>query len=58
MTLRDKAAKALDATHQHDGRGPLTFKTRNAVAAWLDGAAKIRTSTIRKMVAYLEMVAA
>jgi hypothetical protein len=57
MTLKDRAATALDNTHEPRlaYRGPMTMKLRELVAAWLDGR-KVRTSIIRKSVAYLEMV--
>lgn len=58
MTLRERAAAALDATHDPviAYRGPVTMKLRDYVAEWLDGR-KIRVTTIRKAVAYLEVVA-
>jgi hypothetical protein len=58
MTLRNRAATALDLTHEPAlaYRGPLTMQIRAMLAAWLDGK-KIRISIIRKSVAYLEMVA-
>ena len=34
--LRHRAAAALDATLEHDGRGPRTYLTRQRVAAALD----------------------
>lgn len=57
MTLRDKAATALDNTHAAAARklGLHTDWNRDVVARWLDGA-KIATSLVRKSVAYLEMI--
>ena len=58
MTLRDRAATVLDLTGAPAiaYRGPMTMKLRWLVACWLDGQ-KVRVSTIRKSVDFLEMVA-
>lgn len=55
MKLRERAALALDRTHDIGMRGIHTDKVRDIVAAWLDGK-KIPISTIRKSVGYLEMI--
>ena len=57
MTLRDKAAAALDATHSCGECGPMTMKSRTIIATWLDGRSKIHKTTLRRLVDYLEMVA-
>jgi hypothetical protein len=54
MTLRDRAALALDMTHSST-KGIRYVEVRDYVAAWLDGRT-IKTSLIRKSIAYLEMV--
>lgn len=58
MTLRDKAATALDLTHGAAARkfGLYTDWNRDVLATWLDGE-KIAVSLVRKSVAYLEMIA-
>ena len=58
MTLRDRAAKALDLTLIAASRnlGIHTETMRGYVSAWLDGAA-IKISTVRRAVDYLEMIA-
>lgn len=56
MTLRDKAAAALDHTHNKAQFGLRdTQKVRAIVAAWLDGQ-KVKQTIVRKSVAYLEMI--
>jgi hypothetical protein len=57
MTLRDRAAAALDNTHAAAARrlGLDTDKARDIVAAYLDGQ-KMRATTVRRFVAYLEMI--
>lgn len=55
MTLRDRAALALDTTHL-TMRGVHAEKMRSYVASWLDGK-KLTTSFVRKAVDYLEMIA-
>ena len=59
MTLRDKAAAAIDTTLDAATmkRGVYTDKARNTLAAYLDGAVKLRASTIRNYVRYLRSVA-
>lgn len=57
MTLTERAAAALDATHDYDGRGPRTFQARRRVAEWLDTGRGRRTS-IAMDVAWLMSVAA
>ena len=59
MTLRDKAADAIDTTLDAATmkRGVYTDKARNTLAAYLDGAVKLRASTIRNYVRYLRSVA-
>lgn len=62
MTLADRAAAALDATHDKLMIGLHTEKLRWIVATWLDGklgakVAKAPTSFIRKAVTTLEGVA-
>ena len=59
MTLRDKAAAAIDTTLDAATmkRGIYTDKARNTLAAYLDGAVKLRASTIRNYVRYLLSVA-
>ena len=59
MTLRDQAATALDTTLDAaaNKRGIYTDKARNTLAAYLDGAVKLRASTIRNYVRYLRSVA-
>lgn len=59
MTLKDKAAKAIDLTLNAAAskRGIYTDKARNTLAAYLDGAISLRASTIRSYIRYLEMVA-
>lgn len=58
MTLRDKAATALDLTHDAASRkvGLHTDWNREVLANWLDGT-KIATNLVRKSIAYLEMIA-
>lgn len=58
MTMRDRAAKALDQTHSHAARkiGIHTDICRDTLACWLDGTFKTKISTIRQYVEYLEMV--
>jgi len=57
MTTRERTAKALDMTHNVGERGPRTMKARQILAAYLDGAAKVRITTVRALCGYLEMVA-
>ena len=59
MTLRDKAAAAIDTTLDAATmkRGVYTDKARNTLAAYLDGAVKLLASTIRNYVRYLRSVA-
>jgi hypothetical protein len=59
MTLRERAATALDQTHEPElaYRGPTTMKLRSLIAAWLDGK-KMRLSVVRKSISYLEMIVA
>lgn len=59
MTLRDKAAAALDATLDAatSKRGIYTDKARNTLAAYLDRAVNLRASTVRNYVRYLRSVA-
>ena len=58
MKLRDQAAAMLDATLDAEVRkvGTMTDQVRDRVAYWLDGG-KIPTRTVRKLVAYLRMIA-
>ena len=55
MTLRDKAAYALDQSLSNAAmnRGIYTDKARWTLAAWLDGAIKVKASTIRAYSKYL-----
>ena len=53
--LQGRAAAALDATHDLAHVGDHTEKMRDYVAAWLDGK-RIKISTVRRAIAYLEMV--
>lgn len=55
MTLTDRAATALDRTH-FTNMGIRASQVRELLAAWLDGQ-KMRKSTVRRLVAYLEMIA-
>lgn len=57
MTLKDKAALALDLTHSIGERGPVTYKARATLACWLDGAIHLRASLARRYVALLLTVA-
>ena len=63
MTLRDRAASALDATITTLNISDLqedkwaSPKLRAAVAEWLDGKRRLPTSTVRVYIKYLEMVA-
>ncbi len=58
MTIRDRAARALDLTHAAASRnlGIHTETMRGYVSAWLDGT-PIKTSIVRRAIAYLEMIA-
>ena len=58
MTLKDRAARALDLTHRTQAHqiGIHAKATRNYVAAWLDGIPKKRKNIIQA-VRYLEMIA-
>jgi hypothetical protein len=61
-TLRDRAAAALDATSNPAlalSSELYTIRIRSYVATWLDGKAKrsIKTASVRRWCAYLEMVA-
>jgi hypothetical protein len=56
MTTKTRAAAALDATHYCGECGPVTMKARKTIAAYLDGAVKIRASLVAKYCGYLEMV--
>jgi hypothetical protein len=53
--LQNRAAAALDMTH-FTNKGVQTPCVREVVAAWLDGR-KLKVATVRKAVAYLEMIA-
>ena len=55
MKLRDRVAAALDASLENaaNKRGIYTDKVRDTLAAYLDGVAKLRASTVRKYVDYL-----
>lgn len=55
MTLKDKAAKALDESldDASNNRGIYTDKARTALAAWLDGQIKLKASTVRVFCNYL-----
>lgn len=53
MNLRERAARALDATHSKDGRGPKTFLARRRVALALDADKRPK----RKDVEWLETIA-
>lgn len=60
MSLRDRAAAALDRTHMAVfalSNDPYTHKVRSYLAAWLDGK-KMKHSLVMAGVRYLEMVAA
>ena len=52
-TLRDRAATALDLTHDKEMSGFYTKQFRAYAAAWLDGK-KMKTSFVRKVIKYLE----
>lgn len=54
--LQTRAATALDLTHGKLMVGLKTEQVRDLLAAWLDGR-KFKSSTVRKLVAYLEMIA-
>lgn len=58
-TLKDKAAEVLDRTHNAAALrvGIYTDKVRDHLAAWLDGAVKLRASTVRREIDYLAMIA-
>lgn len=58
-TLKQKAAGALDATLDAAARqrGVHTDKARDTLAAYLDGAVKLKASTVRAYVQYLRGVA-
>ena len=58
MTLKDRAAKALDLTHQTEARqiGIHALATRNYLAAWLDGVPK-KTKNVHQAIKYLEKIA-
>ena len=53
--LRNKAAFALDASLDDAARkrGIYTDKARDTLAAYLDGAAKLKASTVRAYMRYL-----
>lgn len=55
MTLRERAAKALDVSLSDAMamRGIHTEHYRWALAGWLDGARKLKSSTVRIMCSYL-----
>ena len=59
MNLKERAAASLDASLDAECRkvGIRTEQTRAVLAAYLDGAIKLRASLVRKLCAYLEMVA-
>jgi len=58
MTIRNQAAAAIDKTLDAAvmKRGIYTDKARNTLAAYLDGTTKLRASTVRSYIRYLEMV--
>lgn len=55
MKLRDRAAKALDVSLEDaaNKRGTNTDLYREALASWLDGTKKLKTSTVRILCRYL-----
>lgn len=59
MTLQDRAASALDRTHNPGlslAKEVPFVRSRQYVAVWLDGK-KIRQSIVRAAIRYLEMAA-
>jgi hypothetical protein len=58
-TLRDQAADAVDMTLDAAAIrfGIYTDKVRESLATWLDGAAKLKATTVRKYIKYLRMIA-
>jgi hypothetical protein len=56
MTLKDRAATALDRTHDKTRAGLQTESVRWLLACYLDGK-KMKASMVRKSCAYLEMIA-
>jgi hypothetical protein len=58
MTITNRAAAALDMTHAAASRniGIHTETARKVLAAYLDGAVKIKASTVAAYCKYLEMV--
>lgn len=58
MTLRERAAKALDdSLHAETMRvGVHVPVARGALAAWLDGAVRLKAATVREYVNYLNMI--
>jgi len=59
MTIRNQAAVAIDATLDAAtlNRGIYTDRIRETLAAYLDGATKLRASTVRAYIRYLRSVA-
>ena len=57
MTLREKAASALDATHEAAARkfGLYTDSARDTLALYCDGG-RVRASYVRKLIKYLRMI--
>lgn len=55
MTIKNRAAAALDRTH-FTSKGIQTASVRELLAAYLDGR-KLKISTVRKAIGYLEMIA-
>lgn len=55
MTLRDRAAKALDVSLDDAAakRGIYTDKARDTLAAYLDGAVRLKARTVRSYCKYL-----
>ncbi len=59
MTIREQAAQSLDRTLDAASRkvGIHTDAVRAQVAAYLDGALKLKASAVRRRIRYLKMVA-
>jgi hypothetical protein len=53
MALQNRAALALDMTHDKEMIGLQTKSARRLLAAWLDGE-KLKITMVRKLVRYLE----
>lgn len=56
MTLRERAANALDLTHFTE-RGIHIVAVRNTLASWLDGKIELKSATVRVYSKYLESIA-